>query len=352
MKPYPQAGSSPAQGGGKRIKRILRSRLPERLAGRLPPFLVEVAVGVGLAVLLAAIRVALVPWIGEAAPYALVFAAVVGASVLAGWRSGLIALVLGQALVWYFVMPPRQSFRVDDPAFAVSLVVATLAQLLILAIITLYQREVERASLRLTSERDLLQKALREIDHRTSNNYQTVLALVLAQAKSATDASVGEALQQVADRIRAIASASRKLAVASESLEQVRIAEHLQDLCEEIEKGLSRKGIAIACAFDDLVLSADTTVCLSILVNELVTNALKHAYPGQRRGTIRVALLRLSGGLELRVEDDGAGMAAGSGGPGTGLGQRLVDTFVKQLKGRHEVTTGEGGTRHRIRFPR
>lgn len=302
--------------------------------------------------LLTGVRIALVPWTGTAAPYALVFAAVVGAAVLAGWRSGLIALLLGQGLVWYFIMAPRWTFRIEDPALTVALVVATLAQLLILVIIWLYQREVERTSTRLTSERDLLQKALREIDHRTSNNYQTVLALVLAQAKSASQPPVKDALQQVADRIRAIASASRKLAVASESLEQVRIAEHLQDLCEEIERGLSRAGIDIECSFDDLMLSADDTVCLSILVNELVTNALKHAFPGQRRGKIRIALSRIPGGLELRVEDDGAGMAAGTASTGSGLGQRLVDTFVKQLKGRHEVTTGDGGTRHSIRIPR
>jgi two-component sensor histidine kinase len=292
------------------------------------------------------------PWAGDAAPYALVFAAVVGAAVLAGWRSGLIALLVGQAMVWYFVMPPRWSFRIEDPSIAVALVVATLAQSLILVIISLYQLEVERASTRLTSERDLLQKALREIDHRTSNNYQTVLAMVLAQANSAADAPVKDALHQVADRIRAIASASRKLAVASESLEQVRIAEHLQDLCDEIEKGLSRRGIDIECSFDDLMLSADATVCLSILVNELVTNALKHAFPGKRQGTIRVALSQAPGGLELRVEDNGAGMAAGAASTGTGLGRRLVDTFVKQLRGRHEVTSGAGGTRHSIRIPR
>ncbi len=307
--------------------------------------------GVGLTVALVAIRIALMPWTGEAAPYALVFAAVVGAAVLAGWRSGLIALVIGQALVWYFILPVRSSFRIDEPGLAVALAVATLAQLLILVIITMYQREVERASSRLISERDLLQKALREIDHRTSNNYQTVLALVLAQAHSATDAPVREALQQVADRIRAIASASRKMAVSSEGLGQVRIAAHLQDLCEEIERGLSRKGISIECAFDDLVLGADATVCLSILVNELVTNALKHAHPGRGRGSIRVTLSRVSRGLELCVEDDGKGMTAGSATPGSGLGQRLVDTFVRQLKGRHEVRTGDEGTRHRIRFP-
>ncbi len=300
--------------------------------------------------LLAAIRVALLPWVGEAAPYALVFAAVVGASVLAGWRSGLIALVVGQVTVWYFVMLPRLSFRVEDPAFAVSLAVASLAQLLILAIITLYQREVERASLRLTSERDLLQKALREIDHRTSNNYQTVIALIHAQAKGATDESIKHALQQVADRIRAIASATTKLAVASESLEQVRIGDHLHDLCNEIESGLSRPEVRLECDIEDMVLGADQTVCVSILVNELVTNALKHAFPGDSGGTIRVAFSGTQGALELQVEDDGVGIGQAAKGRGTGLGSRLVETFVRQLKARHDVSSNHGGTRHRIRF--
>lgn len=290
------------------------------------------------------------PWVGEAAPYALVFAAVVGAAVLAGWRSGLIALVLGQALVWYFVVPPRSSFRIDDPALAVALIVATLAQLLILVIIALYQLEVERASSRLTSERDLLQKALQEIDHRTSNNYQTVLALIHAQAKGATEGGIRDALQQVADRIRAVASASTKLAVASESLEQVRIAEHLHDLCEEIERGLSRPEIRLECDIDDIVLDADKTICVSILVNELVTNALKHAFPEDRGGTIRVAFAGSDGALELRVEDDGVGMTPGTRGRGTGLGGRLIETFVKQLKAKHSVSSNDTGTRHVIRF--
>lgn len=337
---------------GWRIKKILRSRLPERFAGKLPPLLVEVAVGVGLTVLLAAFRLAVIPWTGEAAPYAFVFVAIVSAAVLAGWRSGLIALILGQALIWIFVMEPNGRIEPKDATQVSGLVMATISQLIVLAIVTLYQREVAIAGSKREARLDLLDRALAEIDHRTANNYQTVLALVLAQAKSATDSGVKDALQQVADRIRAIANASRKLAVASESLGQVRIGEHLQDLCDEIERGLSRPGVRIDCKFDDIVMNADDTVCVSILVNELVTNSLKHAFPDGRSGTIRVALTRMRGGLQLGVDDDGVGMAGAVGMPGTGLGKRLIETFVKQLRGKHEVTSDENGTRHTIRIPR
>jgi two-component sensor histidine kinase len=337
--------------GDRRIKRILRSRLPERLRGRLPPLAVEVGVGLGLTMLMALARLALVPWTGESAPFALVFVAVVGAALLAGWRSGLMALVAGQLLIWVFVMEPRGSFAAKEFVQVGALALATMAQLLTLAIVALYQREIDRAWSRRESQMDLLEKALKEIDHRTSNNYQTVLALILAQAKSARDPAVKDALQQVADRIRAIASASRKLAVASEGLEQVRIADHLQDLCGEVERGLARPGIAVHCHFDDLVLDADEAVCVSILVNELVTNALKHAFPDERAGTIKVALAADRDGLELTVADDGVGMNAGGRTRGGGLGTRLIETFARQLRARHEVQSDPSGTRHLVRIP-
>jgi len=337
---------------GWRIKKILRSRLPERLSGKLPPTLVEVAVGLGLPSLIVAIRLLFYPWLGEIAPLAPIFVAIALAAVLAGWRAGLITLIVGQALIWIFIMAPRGSLGPKDAVSVGVLVTATVCELAILILIGLYQREIERAWSRRENQMGLLEQALKEIDHRTSNNYQTVLALVLAQAKASRDKPVKEALQQVADRIRAIANASRKLAVASEGLEQVRIAEHLQDLCDEIERGLARPGVRLDCHYEDLVLGADETVCVSILVNELVTNSLKHAFPDDRQGVIRVSLERRSDGIELKVEDDGIGIKSAGRNRGTGLGSRLIETFCKQLRARHDVISDAGGTRHLIRIPR
>ena len=198
---------------------------------------------------------------------------------------------------------------------------------------------------------DLLEKALKEIDHRTANNYQTVIALVLAQAKS-SEGQVRDALIQVADRIRAIADAQRKLALASVSLERVKVSEHLQDLCASLRRGLTRDGVELHCQFDDITLSADETVCVSILLNELVTNALKHAFPDGRKGSIAVGL-RIGGhAVELTVADDGVGTQAAGPSQGSGLGSKLVLTFVRQLRAKHDVSSDGSGTRHRIHIPR
>ena len=75
----------------------------------MPPLLVEVGIGLFCPLLLVVLRMALLPWVGELAPFAMVFVAFVGAAVLAGWRAGLIALIVGQSLIWVFIMEPRGS---------------------------------------------------------------------------------------------------------------------------------------------------------------------------------------------------------------------------------------------------
>lgn len=333
------------------MKRILHSRLPQRFAGRVPQWLVELLVGLALPALLVLVRLAVFPLTQDRAPYALVFVGVVGAAVLAGWRSGLVALVVGQWLAWTLVAMPAGDSMLDGPRVA-ALVLATLSQLLLLLIVGLYQREIDRASGVREAQMQLLDRALREIDHRTGNNYQTVLALVLAQARRSAERPVQEALQQVADRIRAIASASKKLAMSAENLQEVRAGEHLRELCHEISKGLARPGIDVHCDFADVSLDAEKTVCISILVNELVTNALKHAFPDDRDGCILVSLKPSNGHLELRVEDNGIGVSDSAATRGTGLGVKLVETFTRQLRADHAVDPKNHGTRHLIRIPR
>jgi two-component sensor histidine kinase len=297
------------------------------------------------------LRAALTGWVGDIAPYAFVFVAVTLAAVAAGWRSGLIALGLGQALVWFAIVEPFHAAGEGSVNHVAGMVVSTAAQLIILLTITLYQREVAKGM----SERDhrmaLLDEALREIDHRTRNNYQTVMAMIDLQARRADDDGVRDALRQVSDRIQAIANASEQLAVRSKDLDAVRLDAHLCGLVEQIGRGLSRDEIKVDCEVDDVTASADTATSISIIVNELVTNAIKHAFNGQGSGHVLVSG-KSGRQFELIVADDGRGMKPAVQDGRSGLGSRLVESFARQLGAKHQVTSSDKGTTHTLVIPR
>jgi two-component sensor histidine kinase len=331
------------------VKKILRTRLPEHFADKVPPLVVELAVGIVMAVVMTLARLGLVPWTGDRAPYALVFAAVVCAAVLAGWRSAMVALIAGQTLAWYWIVDSA-SYELQKTGYIAALAAATFSQLIAVVVIWQYQKEIDRAWSRREDQLDLVHQALAEIDHRTTNNYQTVLSLVQAQAKRA-DAPVKQALTQVADRIEAIAMASRQMTIGSDNLEQVHLSEHLGELCTQIKRGLARPGVNLECHSDELSLDAEQAVALSIIINELVTNALKHAFPNDRQGSITVSLRKRGRQLQLSVADNGIGMKKSVRSRGKGLGSRLIDMFAKQLKAEHQFSSDEGGTRHLILVP-
>ena len=197
---------------------------------------------------------------------------------------------------------------------------------------------------------ELQEQALREIDHRTRNNYSTVLALVQLQAQRSGDAKVKSALQQVADRIEAIARATERLASNSSDIELIRLDDHLCELVQQIERGMARDGIRIECDVDEVQAGADTATSISIIVNELVTNAIKHAFNGEGSG--HVSVVGKSGSrFELIVADNGRGIQATRRDGHNGLGTRLVETFIRQLGAAHEVVSTEKGTTHRLLIP-
>jgi two-component sensor histidine kinase len=311
---------------------------------------VELAVGIAIPLLLVAFRAALVPVLGDRAPFAFNFLAVAIAAFLAGWRSGLVALVVGQAAIWFALVSagcagtPMVSERLGG------LVIASVSELLVLVGIALYQAEIAKAWIDREKRLELLDEALREIDHRTRNNYQTVLAMIELQARRTSDANVNEALNQVADRIQAVANAAKQLAVQSAELAVVRLDDHLCGLVQQIERGLSRKEILVECKVDDVTASVDKATSISIIVNELVTNAIKHAFNGDSSGHVWITG-KHAATFELVVADDGRGIQATLRDGHDGLGAKLVESFTRQLGADHEVISSEKGTTHRLVIP-
>jgi len=332
------------------IRKILRSRLPQRFAGIAPPIAVEIGIGVGAAIIAVVLRYVLSPVVRDTAPYFFISAAIAVSAILAGWRSGLIAMIVGDALTLLAIIGPPGTFYIDVAHRRAGFIAASVAQLILLLILALYQREVDRGVREREKRLALLDDALREIDHRTRNNYQTVLALVELQARRSSDPEIQEALGQVASRIQALASASQQLAVRTTGLGAVRLDDHLCELVHEIQRGLSRGNVEVDCDVDDVTASAETATSISIIVNELVTNAMKHAFNGERSGRVRVTG-RAGPMFELTVADDGSGVEATRRDNHPGLGTRLVESFARQIGAHHQVTSSSSGTTHRLLIP-
>jgi two-component sensor histidine kinase len=125
----------------------------------------------------------------------------------------------------------------------------------------------------------------------------------------------------------------------------------LEDLCDELTASMARgRPIAIECEADDRPLSPDQAISLGLIINELVTNAIKHAFPEGRAGRIRVGFEALEDQLRLCVEDDGVGFSGRIRSNG-GMGQDVVRGLSRELGGDLEVKTTNRGSSFRLSIP-
>jgi PAS domain S-box-containing protein len=186
---------------------------------------------------------------------------------------------------------------------------------------------------------------LKELYHRVKNNLQLIISLFNLQARSMRDAGTQRALLEAANRVRAMSLVHERL-YQSRTLGAIALDEYIGELCEQLASAASAHGRGIALALDvaPLDVGLDIAVPLGLLLNELVSNSLKHAFPERRRGTIRVTLGReaaLEGApdsqvhdalLRLTVSDDGIGLPPDADRTSTQtFGLRLVGALSDQL---------------------
>ena len=194
------------------------------------------------------------------------------------------------------------------------------------------------------AQRDLL---LREVYHRVKNNLQIVDGLLLMQARRLPEPQARAALETLRARVYALGLVHHQL-MGSNDLETFEIAPFLRELSAHLLEGFGG-GVALEVRATTLKVDLDFAIPLGLLVTELVTNAVKHAFP-EGRGSIAVALEADGPGwLTLTVADDGAGFDAAGRHEGS-LGANIVEGLVHQLKGTMTVTADEG-TRCMVRLP-
>jgi two-component sensor histidine kinase len=334
--------------GGK-VRRIITTNLPQRLARLLPRWLTEILVGVGITAAFGALRLLAMPWLGDRAPFAMAYLATVLAALVGGWRSGAVSLVLGALLIWYFVIPDQGSFLISSPQWGYALLLSFVSEAFILAALALYQREVRVGEVERVRRINFLGHALREMDHRTKNNFQIVTSLLTLQGNRSTNPEVKAALREAAERLGAVSAVYAALAPSSHGLATVRLQDQLQEICDQIRRGILPDGIGLQAELEPILVPHETAVAIGIIVNELVTNACKHAF-GERGGTIWVRASAEGGRARVEVADNGKGLAPAVNGAG-GLGTRLVAAFVQRVGGTSDVRSSPEGTVHAILVP-
>lgn len=199
------------------------------------------------------------------------------------------------------------------------------------------EREV-RASLR---EKEVL---LKEIHHRVKNNLQVIASLLNLQRGHVEDARTLDALVESQTRVRSIALVHEKL-YRSQNLHSIELGAYLASLVGHLFDTYGPAGpIRYSLDVDDVSLDVDLAVHCGLLVNELVSNALKHAFKDRVEGTVAVAAKRHApGGLLLSIRDDGAGFPEHLDfRRSPSLGLQLVTTLARQLGGELVMRRGAG----------
>jgi PAS domain S-box-containing protein len=195
---------------------------------------------------------------------------------------------------------------------------------------------------------------LKEIHHRVKNNLQTISSLLKLQATKVQDAGVIEALRESQNRVIAMALVHEKL-YQSPSLARINVADYLNNLIEEIinSYGAGTRHIQLQVEVATIELEIDTIIPCGLIINELLSNALTHAFPGDRSGTIHIQFTQSSKNhYLLTVSDNGIGVPETINFQNTtSLGLQLVFLLTQQLQGNVELER-ENGTTFTIQFDR
>jgi PAS domain S-box-containing protein len=192
---------------------------------------------------------------------------------------------------------------------------------------------------------------LREIHHRVKNNMQIVTSLLRLQAKSTSDTQVREAYRESQDRIKSMALVHEHL-YRSDNLAQVNMPEYIHRLTSSLVVSHGARSIRWTVKVEDLLFGPDVAIPCGLVINELVSNCLKHAFPDRRQGEVTVALKKTARGrCILTVKDNGIGFLPEKRGfTLRSLGLQLVRGLTKQLQGAIEFGE-DNGTIVTVNFP-
>lgn len=210
------------------------------------------------------------------------------------------------------------------------------------------RKQMEKQIMASLKEKEVL---LQEIHHRVKNNMTVISSLLKLQADKVTDEYYKELFNESTNRIKTMALIHEKF-YRSDDLSRIVLSDYLKDMMDSIlgSYGINARKVHLKKDLEKITLAIDASIPCGLIVNELLSNSLKYAFPDGRSGEIRVSLRKNNGTVELSVGDDGVGLPGDLDFRNTGsLGLNIVCALVGQLRGSIELHR-ERGTEFLITF--
>jgi PAS domain S-box-containing protein len=190
---------------------------------------------------------------------------------------------------------------------------------------------------------------LHEVDHRVKNNLQMISAMLMLQSMSIPDQRIKNTLREMLERVEAMGLVHKRL-YQSENVVDFDISEFTKEIANNLVAASGRSDIELTVDVESVNIKADHAASMALVINETITNALKHAFVPGKRGDLFVSVKPQPGACEISIRDDGRGMPE-PGDLKKNFGNTLIETLIKQLRAKIEWLPASPGTHVRITMP-
>jgi PAS domain S-box-containing protein len=188
-----------------------------------------------------------------------------------------------------------------------------------------------------------------EVDHRVKNNLQMISAMLMLQSMSISDVKITNTLQSMLERIEAMGLVHKRLYSAAE-INQFDISEFTHEIADNLVSASGRSDITLVVEVEPVTIKADAAASIALVINETITNALKHAFPVGQGGELHVSVKSQENACEILIRDNGLGMKD-TNSTKNNFGKTLIETLIKQLKAQIKWLPASPGTEVRIWMP-
>lgn len=309
----------------------------------------QVVFGVVCALAMIGLRTLFDLWAPVSGPFALVYPAVLLATLYGHWRAGLAAAVVSFLWAWWIVLPIKFSYFFSNPDDPARVLLNLACVLVVIGFAEVFRHAAHQTMDEIRAAADRRLTLLAELEHRTKNNFALVASLIEIQKRQLKNPDLDAPLEDAANRVRTFADAYSNLAMEQEEGAEVEMKSYLGLLLDRIERAAFPPNVKLHREIDEVVLPRETGVAIALFLNEALSNCAKYAFPEGAPGTVAVAFAEIEGEWTLTVEDDGLGSAIENGDAVGGLGSSLMEAFAIQAGAHHEQGPRDRGYRVEMR---